>query len=336
MNEKLKKYVRLHIPGYVVSVYDDGIEREVVFGNRVVRPEMKNCNSDTLYDIASLTKVYTAVLIYMAYEEGKLDILSEVKAVDDRFSQLEKVRIVDLLCHNQEVWTEGFLGDAKSREEFDRILCSARVKSEKPTYIDAHYMILASMLERLHDQPFAELLRERIFEPLDLKQTTVEPTGDNIASTDYERRGMEVIEGIEPGVLHDTKARRAKELGITAGHAAIFTTSRELLGFLKALMNGKLLKRKTLDLMLQFEEGNDYNFMGTRHKRTKQMAEGILNLCSERSIEFSGYTGPMFVMDLEKRIIIVVMCNSVHNTKMGRRERKRLTEELGMEILQCL
>ena len=75
----LNKYLKIHSPGYVTQIYKDGNNQEFVIGNRETKPIIKECNSDTLYDIASLTKVFTATLVYIAYEESKLDIKDVIK-----------------------------------------------------------------------------------------------------------------------------------------------------------------------------------------------------------------------------------------------------------------
>ena len=109
MNIDLEKNYKTHSPGYVIEIYNNGHEEEIVVGNRETKPFVKECNKDTLYDIASLTKTYTATLIYMAYEDGLLDINAYVKSIDERFCHLDKVTILDLLSHNQDIWTDGYI-----------------------------------------------------------------------------------------------------------------------------------------------------------------------------------------------------------------------------------
>lgn len=69
MKLNLKKYTKFHSPGYIVEIYNNDNSEEIIVGNREIKPTVKECNVDTLYDIASLTKVFTATLIYIAYEE---------------------------------------------------------------------------------------------------------------------------------------------------------------------------------------------------------------------------------------------------------------------------
>lgn len=366
MLNELATYSKFHSPSYVIEIYHDKDTKEIVYGNREVTPSIKKSNPDTLYDIASLTKTYTATLIYLAYEEKKLDLYAKVPQIDERFANLQDVTIIDLLSHNQEIWTDGYLADAKSREEFYQILFSSRVKSHLPTYVDTHYIILSTILEKIYHMPYEDILKEKIFIPLNLEKTTVNPQGDNIASNNYDLSGDTVISNIYPGTIHDKKARKAKELGIITGHASIFTTGSELLTFLKSFLDCRILKKETISLMLKHQDRNKmnyqllsdfsnyedinlmyqkaitqnkdlkvvhtYNFMGTRYHNLIEDLNDVPSCCSKNTIVFSGYTGPMFLIDFEKSIIIVIMCNVIHNTKMSRYERKNGTKHL-MEFI---
>lgn len=321
----LDKYTKFHSPGYVIEVYKSGKISEKIVGDREVWPVRKVCNSDTLYDIASLTKVYTAVLAYIANEEGYLDLESSVSDVDNRFLNLKCTRVIDLLSHNQEIWTDGYLGNAKSREEFEWILFSARVKSDHPTYVDVHYIILSTILEKVYGMPFERILNEKVLKKLGLEKTTVNPSGENIAVND------EAMSDIGLGIVHDKKSRVARGFGITTGHAAIFTTGRELLEFLKSFLDGSLLKAETIKKMLGHGEQR-YNNMGVRYYGSVDKLGDVPLTASRNTIVFSGYTGPVFLVDFERRIIIIVMCNVLHNSKLDRLERKHYTDRIVDEI----
>lgn len=358
----LEKYTEFHSPGYVIEIYDDGKENEIIYGNREVNPTIKECNKDTLYDIASLTKVYTAVLVYIAYEEKKIKLNDIVYNIDHRFEYLKNVTITDLLSHNQEIWTDGYLGNTKTKEEFYQILFSSTVKNSFPTYVDTHYMILSTLLEKVYGKTFDELLKAKIFNKLELVKTTTNPEGDNIASNNFETLNNNLVDFITPGLIHDTKGRKAKQLGITTGHASIFTTGKELLIFLKSFLNHTLIQPETLKIMLNHYDKNEknyqilekivdkkdinqmyeeaikinpnlkilrtYNNMGVRYRNDIKELNDVPNICSKNTITFSGYTGPSFIIDFDKKVIIVVMCNVMHNTKLSRLERKKTTEEI--------
>jgi len=150
----LDKYYESHSPGYVIEIYNNGKTEEYVYGNKAVIPKVEKATKDTLYDIASLTKVFTATLIYMAYVENLINLNDNIYNINTNFKNLKNVTIIDLLSHNQNIWTNGYLGAANSKEDFYNILYSAYVKDTIPTYVDTHYMILSTILETIYKESF--------------------------------------------------------------------------------------------------------------------------------------------------------------------------------------
>lgn len=320
------EYLAKHSPNYVIEIFADNKTQEILIGDRA-RP-------DTLFDIASLTKTFTATLIYLAYEEGKLNLSDLVTSLDQNFINLHSVTILDLLAHKQNIWTAGYLGDAKSRADFNHILYSAYVRKKVPTYTDVHYMILARILETIYQQDYATLIQQMIASPLGINSLTFRPEKSRLLENhDYDDCGRKVV--VPLGKVHDYKARRAQELGFATGHAGIFITGADLLKFLQALLNNKLLKPATIQLALE-QTGNYYNNFGTRHSLTRVEINDVPPACSEHTTTLSGYTGPMFMIDFERKNIVVIMCHLLADTKLGRLERKKLTEELMNKICASL
>ena len=72
----------------------------------------------TIRTIGTESPVFTAVLVYMSYEEGKIDLNKSIYDIDNNFVNLKDVKVIDLLSHNQNIWTNGYLGSVSSKEEF--------------------------------------------------------------------------------------------------------------------------------------------------------------------------------------------------------------------------
>ncbi len=363
----LDKYSEVHSPGYVISIFKDNIKQEYVFGNRQVLPNTIKNNSDTLYDIASLTKVFTSTLIYMAVEEGKLTLDTTIFEINPNFINLKNVSVLDLLAHRLELYTDGYLGGAETKEEFDTILYSAFVKTTKPTYIDSHYIILGYLLETIYGVSYKELVQTKIFDRLDLESATFDPDPSLCASCNYEKG---IDQGIMVGEPHDTKARIARLFGVTTAHASIFINACDMMKFLRSFLDCTLLSKETVAIMKRHDDINLYNFnllkdltevddinkmyqavkkidpgyvicrtynyMGTRYRNDVKIINDLPDAASDDAIVFSGYTGPLFVIDFTNQVIILVMCNLVHNSFMGRFERKCMTDEIVDMIYQKL
>lgn len=369
MNFKfLDEYINTHSPGYDILIYKDGEISEYIFGNKCTLPKEEKLTSDTLFDIASLTKVFTATLIYMAYEENKLDINDYVYDIDNRFTNLKSVKILDLLSHNQEIYTDGYLGSTSTKQEFEKILFSAYVKDKTPKYIDADYIILSYILEKIYNTTFEKIVYEKVCIPLNLSNITFNPIKENCASCDYEYQGDILIRN-EVGIVHDKKAKCAYKFGMYVGHAGIFSNGLDLIKFLKSFLDNTLLKKETIELMLKHDDRNSmnynilkdlthnddninnlyeesldidsslhlidpHNYMGCLYKNKINKLNLVDLLMSDTSINFSGFTGPMFSIDFENKIIVLVMCNILHNTHFERLERKMMTKDILHEVIK--
>ena len=223
-------------------------------------------------------------------------------------------------------------------------------------------MILSTILEKIYNKPFNKLCEEKIFKVLNLNNTTFNPEPNRCASCNYEHINDKVLNNIYPGMTHDTKARIAKELGIYTGHAGIFTTGKDLLTFLSSFFNYSILKKETIELMLKHDDLNSinyntlksitngteinamynelidtelkkkicktYNYFGTRYKNNIDILNDVPYNASDNTVSFSGYTGPMFTIDFDNKIIIVIMSNIVNNNTLPRDERKYLMFKL--------
>lgn len=154
------------------------------------------------------------------------------------------------------------------------------------------------------------------------------------------------------------------------GHASIFTTGHDLLLFLETFLNNKILKKETIEFMLKHRNTNEenynklklltnekdvnvaykkvkeqnieislprtYNNMSTRYRNIIDILNDVPYKASNNSITFSGYTGPMFTIDFDNNIIVIIMCNLIHNSYLSREERKELTVEIMNKIFNSL
>ena len=75
-----------------------------------------------------------------------------------------------------------------------------------------------------------------------------------------------------------------------------------------------------------------YNNMGTRYLNNISLLNDVPNICSPKTITFSGHTDPTFIIDFDKKVIIVIMCNVMHNTTLSRTERKNITTNIINEL----
>jgi CubicO group peptidase (beta-lactamase class C family) len=389
INIDLNNYINKHATGYVIKTANlNNKPFEVstyVTGNAEIFPNTIKMTEKHLFDIASLTKVFTAICIFKAVEKKMLKLEDIIKNADDRFVNLDKVSILDLLAHRVEIWTDGYLGDAISKEDFYKRLFNSKVKKYDRCYVDAHFMILSIILEKIYKLSFDKIIDQEINVPLELKNTTFNPEyKDSIVSNNYGLVGDKMVEDAYPGVIHDTKARVAKKYGIYVGHAGIFTTAEDLFKVLMSFIDEKelLLKKDTINKMIshdnineelfksmmQYANQNDisvtsinlnnmyeeildkcsnpdnffeyvfrsYNYMSTRFKNPIKAKNDVPEMASDNTIVFSGYTGPGFLIDFDRKIVILVMSNVCHMSKLNREERKKLSLEIMTKLYEIV
>ncbi|HAN10496.1 MAG TPA: hypothetical protein DCP90_07770 [Clostridiales bacterium] len=386
MDIDFSKYIGVYGTGYVIkkaTLSKNELQVETkIEGNQLIRPTEVKMLENTIFDIASLTKSFTAIIIYKSIEEGLINLDDKVKYIDNRFVNLDDVRIKDLLAHQVELWTNGYLGSANTREEFLSMMYNIQIKSRNKIYVDAHYIVLSLLLEKIYSCPFHQIVDDIIIKKVGMDDTSFKPKDlSRVASTNYEIVNGELIDSIHSGIIHDNKARRASELGMNVGHAGVFSTAADMLKLLVCFIDDKytLLSKKSIETMLTREDYSDfiknilntyatensiempsvlyginemyeyitqrcndkkdllskipfcYNNFGTRYKQPIKEKSELSERVSDNSIIFSGFTGPTFMIDFDRKMIIIVMTNGPHCI-VRNSELKQLPKKLIREI----
>jgi len=370
MQTIIEKYIDKCGSGLVISTFYNNKINTYAAGYASIKPNKVIMNDTCLFDIASLTKTLCAICVHKYIENKLLNMNDKVSEIDSNFIHLKDVSIQDLLCHRVEIWTDGYLGSAESKEDWYKILYTACIKSKNRTYVDVHYMILSHLLEIVSGNDFYDVLKDVIFKPLNINSATYKPQG-LIASNNYWNNEGKINDGIDIGTIHDTKARKALNLGIYTGHAGIFINSIDLLKILESLLTGSILRHSTIKMMLEHDDCDtlnyeilkeiaiknnmnitqdvnalyesishfkllrleNYNYCGTRYHNKITKIDELPTNSSENSIFFSGFTIPSFMIDFDKKVIILIMGN-IHLTKLNRQERRSATTKLISKIYQ--
>jgi uncharacterized protein YbbC (DUF1343 family)/CubicO group peptidase (beta-lactamase class C family) len=241
------------LPGAVVLVgRHDAVVYEKAFGNRAVDPSVEPMTLDTIFDLASLTKVVattTGALILV--EDGRLRLADRVASFIPGFERYGKASITirQLMTH-----TSGLRPDLDMSEEFaDSETAIARAveevaastPGERFVYSDINYVLLGDIIRRVSGMPLDQFASSRIFEPLGMRDTMFRPPpalASRIAPTEKctplgwpcDKPGAVMMRG----VVHDPTARR---MGGVAGHAGLFSTAADLSVFCRMLLgNGRV------------------------------------------------------------------------------------------------
>lgn len=285
--------------------------------------------ADTVFDLASVSKLFTSLLAVQQIERGALRLEGTVASYVPEFGAAGKqdVTIRQLLTH-----TSGFrawlpLYSAPTREEKLRLIYDEAPLTPPGTaylYSDLNLISLQLVLERITGRPLDTLLHEEITGPLGLTRTRYNPPASwkpEIAATEDARRPWSGLDrGLVWGEVHD---ENAYSLGGVAGHAGVFSCAWDLAVLGRTLLNGgsygriRILRPRSVELMF-----TDFNtaFPGHEHGLGFELYQHwyMGAMATPRTAGHTGFTGTSLVLDPTTDSFLVVLGNSVHPVRTWR------------------
>ena len=238
------------LPGAVVLVgRGDRILYQKAIGNRALAPSTEPMTLDTIFDLASLTKVVaTTTSVMMLVEQGRIRLSDRVALYVPGFERYGKddITIRHLLTHVSGLRPDVDLAELWMGYETAIALAVDEVPTSRPgerfVYSDINFFLLGDIVQRVSGMPLDRFARERIFEPLGMRDTAFNPPASlapRIAPTESCTRFGWPCQGPDMtmlrGVVHDPTARR---MGGVAGHAGLFSTAADLAIFCRMLLGG--------------------------------------------------------------------------------------------------
>jgi uncharacterized protein YbbC (DUF1343 family)/CubicO group peptidase (beta-lactamase class C family) len=312
------------LPGAVILV---GRNNRVLFkkayGNRSLAPTVEKMTLDTVFDLASLTKVVATTTAVMALvEDGRIRLTDPVATFIPEFGKYGKDRVTvrHLLTHMSGLRPDLDLGDSWEGYDTAIKLASEEVLTSPPgtrfVYSDINFELLAEIVQRVSKEPFKEFVQRRIFRPLGMKDTMFVPPASmmpRIAPTENLR-----------GVVHDPTARR---MGGVAGHAGLFSTADDLSKFCQMLLNGgalpgphpvRVLAPLTVSRMTSpATPGVETNVRGLGWDLDSSYSANRGEFLPLGSYGHTGFTGTSLWMDPSTGTYIVFLSNRVHPDGAG-------------------
>lgn len=229
-----------HLPGAVILVGHQGrVVYRKAFGQRCLEPQPQPMTVDTIFDIASLTKVVaTTPAIMQLSDRGLLNLDDPVAKYWPEFANNGKTSLTlrQLLLHTSGLrvevdprahWSD-YQGALKAIA-MDRLF---RPPGTKFRYSDVDFIVLGEIVQRVSGQPLDVYCTEHIFRPLKMRQTSFNPPENwraNIAPCDMENGRLRW------GKVQDPAAYL---LGGVAGHSGVFSTADDLAVFAQMLLDG--------------------------------------------------------------------------------------------------
>ncbi|MFI8189245.1 serine hydrolase [Streptomyces sp. NPDC085946] len=278
---------------------------------------------DTVFDLASVSKLFTSLLAVQQAERGALELGARVAAYLPEFGRAGKqdVTIRQLLTHTSGLRAWLPLYDAPTREEkLARVLGEAPVSPPGTAYLysDLNLISLQLVLERVTGRTLDVLLHDEITGPLGMRRTRYNPPASwrpGIAATEDARRPWSGLDrGLVWGEVHD---ENAFGLGGVAGHAGVFSCAWDLAVLGRTLLNGgvhgraRILAPESVELLF-----TDFNtaFPGDEHGLGFELYQHwyMGAMATPRTAGHTGFTGTSLVLDPVTDSFLVVLGNSVH------------------------
>ncbi|MFE4177343.1 serine hydrolase [Streptomyces sp. NPDC056909] len=284
---------------------------------------------DTVFDLASVSKLFTSILAVRRIERGELELEERVTAYLPEFGRAgkEDITVRQLLTH-----TSGFrawvpLYTAPTYEGKLELLWNEAPLHPPGTvylYSDLNLISLQLILERIGGRRLDALLHDEITAPLGMHRTRYNPPASwkpKIAATEDARQPWSGLDrGLVWGEVHD---ENAYALGGVAGHAGVFSCAWDLAVLARTLLNGgaygraRILRPESVELMF-----TDFNtgFPGDAHGLGFELYQHwyMGAMATPGTAGHTGFTGTSLVLDPTTDSFLIVLGNSVHPVRSWR------------------
>lgn len=275
----------------------------------------------TIYDLASITKLFTSLATVQLIEEGRVRLHDPVARHVPEFAAggKEEVTLRHLLTH-----TSGLAATLPLWRDWATPAERIRAVMEEPPtdppgttyrYSDLNLIALGHLVERLRGASLDEVVRQRITGVLGMGDTGFNPRRvERCAATEYQ---VNPARGMVRGEVHD---ENAWSLGGVAGHAGIFSTADDLAVLAQALLGGgryrggRILRPESIELLI-----TDFNraFPGDAHGLGFELDQPwyMDELSGPRTAGHTGYTGTSLVIDFTAGSFAILLTNRVHPSR---------------------
>lgn len=321
------------------------------YGRRAMTPTMEPMTTDTIFDVASLTKpVATTTSVMILIEEGKIRLNDRVAAFIPEFARYgkEAITIRHLLTHMSGLRPDVDLADMWSGADKAIELAVEEVPVARPgerfVYSDINFFLLGDIVRRLSGKPLDMFAAERIFRPLGMRDTMFTPPaplrpriaptepctpygwpctepGGPPASAVISGQESAGIRGMLRGIVHDPTARR---MGGVAGHAGLFSTASDLAVYCRMLLNdGAIAGRRILSplgvdrVAAPSTPPGEPNVRSLGWDMDSSFSANRGELLPLGSFGHTGFTGTSLWIDPTTGVFVVFLSNRLHPDGKG-------------------
>ena len=273
-------------------------------------------NSSTMFDVASVTKLFTLILTLKLSEEGIINLDDKIADINPDYKGLEDFTFNDLLRMHGILYTDGNVATAEDEKEAFRILKTLYLKDnsrKENNYTDFGSIVIGKTIEKIMSLregriiTLNDIMNEYIYKKAGMTNTTFNPTNTNISGN-----------GGYDTLVHDPKARI---LGGMVGSAGIFTTSTDLNRLAKSLYSVNYVN-KGLISKLSLERMGEITFPDSKQSQKGNLGVYVKHplgydktftpsVFSNNSFSHQGWTGSIALFDPNNNIHFNFLPNAI-------------------------
>lgn len=216
--------------------------------------EKISATEKTKYRIGSISKMFTATMIFQLIEEGKLNLTTTLDKFFPKLPNANKITISNLLNHRSGLhnFTDDpdymtWMTQPKTQDEMLAIISKNKVDfqpNEKASYSNSNYVVLGYIIEKISNQPYLKNLNERITSKIGLSNTYF---GSKTNTNNNESFSYQFVS--------NWKQEPETDMSIPGGAGSIVSTPTDLTKFIEALFSLKLFSKSSLIQMKTITDG---------------------------------------------------------------------------------
>jgi CubicO group peptidase (beta-lactamase class C family) len=304
--------------GVIVSRQAAGDELRYADGRGTELPaqQQEPVTTDTIFDLASLTKLFTSISVMQLVEQGRIQLDTPVAGYVPEFATGGKAAITveQLLTHTSGLPGKIELWRLPAQQRLSAALGAApqTPPGRRYLYSDLNMIALGVLVQRVSGKPLDQVIHDRITGPLGMTDTGFDPPASKlhrIAATEFE---TDPPRGMVRGQVHD---ENAWALGGVAGEAGMFSTADDLAVLGQTLLNGggynnvRILRPETVQAMLS----NHVTLPGGAHGLGFELDQRwYMADLGAHAAGHTGFTGTSLVIDPASDSIVILLTNAVH------------------------
>ena len=332
------------IPGCVVAVVKgDKLVFLEAYGNKQVYPDTVAMTTNTIFDLASVSKCVGTTLSFMQLvENGRCRLTDNADMYIDGFKpwtdsetgKTDDITIQDLMTHSSGLSAYISMGPYEKRFGADtpdslmRVIATETTRHFKPgtdyLYSCLNFVTLQNILQKITGEDLCDYAQKHVFDVLGLRHTCYRPAETRpdlmplVAPTEVQEDGS-----VLRGYVHDPLARIANSGN--SGNAGVFSNCEDLAVICAAIMNGgetggkRILSPLAVNTMASVPSDNSPSVgraLGWDNHGPGAGLRGDL-FSREHTLCHTGYTGTSIVMDLDAKVAVIVLAHRVHPSDSG-------------------